>query len=53
MPEAENIPQRLGRLITSPKAYANQKTLLAGFGGFARTGRSVGSNPKASIRSGW
>ena len=30
MPEAENIPQRLGRLITSPKAYAKQKTLLAG-----------------------
>ena len=30
MPEAEEIPQRLGRLITSPKAYAKQKTLLAG-----------------------
>ena len=30
MPEAEKIPQRLGRLIASPKAYAKQKTLLAG-----------------------
>jgi len=30
MPEAEKIPQRLGRLITSPKAYARQKSLLAG-----------------------
>jgi cytochrome P450 len=30
MPEAEKIPQRLGRLITSPKAYAKRKTLLAG-----------------------
>ena len=30
MPEVEKIPQRLGRLITSPKAYAKQKTLLAG-----------------------
>lgn len=31
MPEAEKIPARLGRLIASPKAYANQKALLAGF----------------------
>jgi cytochrome P450 len=30
MPEAEKIPQRLGRLITSPKAYAKQTSLLAG-----------------------
>jgi hypothetical protein len=30
MPEAEEIPRRLGRLIASPKAYAKQKTLLAG-----------------------
>ena len=30
MPKAEEIPQRLGRLIASPKAYAKQKTLLAG-----------------------
>jgi cytochrome P450 len=30
MPEAENIPHRLGRLIASPKAYAKQKSLLAG-----------------------
>jgi cytochrome P450 len=30
MAEAENIPHRLGRLITSPKAYARQKSLLAG-----------------------
>jgi cytochrome P450 len=30
MPEAKKIPQRLGRLIASPKAYAKQKTLLAG-----------------------
>jgi cytochrome P450 len=30
MPEAEQIPQRLGRLITSPKAYAKQKSLLTG-----------------------
>jgi len=29
MPEAENIPHRLSRLITSPKAYARQKSLLA------------------------
>ena len=28
--EAEKIPQRLGRLITSPKAYAKQTSLLAG-----------------------
>jgi cytochrome P450 len=32
MPEAEKIPHRLGRLITSPKAYARQKSLLAGLG---------------------
>src|SRR5947209_5167621 len=31
MSHAETIPQRLGRLITSPKAYAKQKSLLAGF----------------------
>jgi cytochrome P450 len=31
MAEAENIPERLGRLIVSPKAYARQKALLAGF----------------------
>src|SRR3954451_13287333 len=31
MPEAEKVPQRLGRLIASPKAYAKQKALLAGF----------------------
>lgn len=30
MPEAEKIPERLGRLIASPKAYARQKSLLAG-----------------------
>ena len=30
MPEAEKIPHRLGRLIASPKAYARQKSLLAG-----------------------
>src|SRR5260370_7399207 len=30
MPEAERIPERLGRLIASPKAYARQKSLLAG-----------------------
>jgi cytochrome P450 len=30
MPEAEKIPQRLGRLITSPKAYAKQTSLVAG-----------------------
>ena len=30
MPEAEKIPRRLGQLITSPKAYAKQKSLLAG-----------------------
>jgi hypothetical protein len=30
MPEAQQIPRRLGRLITSPKAYARQKSLLAG-----------------------
>ena len=30
MPEAEKIPHRLGRLIASPKAYAKQKSLLAG-----------------------
>jgi cytochrome P450 len=29
MPEVEKIPRRLGRLITSPKAYARQKSLLA------------------------
>ena len=29
MLEAEKIPHRLGRLITSPKAYARQKSLLA------------------------
>ena len=31
MPEAEKVPKRLGRLIASPKAYAKQKALLAGF----------------------
>ena len=31
MAEAAKIPQRLGYLIASPKAYARQKTLLAGF----------------------
>ncbi len=30
MAEAEYIPERLGRLIASPKAYARQKSLLAG-----------------------
>src|SRR5260370_18804595 len=30
MPEVEKIPHRLGRLIASPKAYAKQKSLLAG-----------------------
>src|SRR5260370_25687127 len=30
MAEAEKVPQRLGRLIASPKAYARQKSLLAG-----------------------
>src|SRR3954463_10042201 len=30
MAEAEHIPERLGRLIASPKAYARQKSLLAG-----------------------
>jgi cytochrome P450 len=30
MPVAEKIPDRLGRLITSPKAYARQKSLLVG-----------------------
>jgi cytochrome P450 len=30
MPEAEKIPHRLGLLITSPKAYARQKSLLEG-----------------------
>src|SRR6266851_6722840 len=30
MPEAEKIPHRLGRLIASPKAYAKQRSLLAG-----------------------
>jgi len=29
-PEADKTPQRLGRLITSPKAYAKRKSLLAG-----------------------
>jgi cytochrome P450 len=29
-PEPEKIPHRLGRLITSPKAYARQKSLLGG-----------------------
>src|SRR6478609_3522441 len=29
-PEPERIPARLARLITSPKAYAKQKSLLAG-----------------------
>jgi cytochrome P450 len=29
--EIEKIPDRLGRLIVSPKAYARQKSLLAGF----------------------
>ena len=28
--DAEKIPHRLGRLIASPKAYARQKSLLAG-----------------------
>jgi cytochrome P450 len=32
MPEAENIPARLARLITSPKAYARRKSLLAALG---------------------
>ncbi len=32
MPEAKKIPQRLGRLITSPKAYARQKSLVAALG---------------------
>jgi cytochrome P450 len=32
MPEAENIPARLARLITSPKAYARQISLLAALG---------------------
>ncbi len=31
MAEAEEVPRRLGRLIASPKAYAKQKALLAGF----------------------
>ena len=30
MAEAEYIPERLGRLIASPKAYARQRSLLAG-----------------------
>lgn len=30
MAAAEGIPQRLGRLITSPKAYARQRSLLIG-----------------------
>jgi cytochrome P450 len=30
MPEVEKIPERLGRLIASPKAYARQKSLLVG-----------------------
>ena len=41
MPEVEKIPQRLGRLITSPKAYANQKTLLAGLR-WLRANRALG-----------
>lgn len=32
MAEVEKIPARLGRLITSPKAYARQKSLLAALG---------------------
>jgi cytochrome P450 len=31
MHEAANVPERLGRLIVLPKAYAKQKSLLAGF----------------------
>ncbi len=31
MHEAAKLPERLGRLIVSPKAYAKQKSLLAGF----------------------
>src|SRR4051794_15524449 len=31
MAEADKIPERLGRLIASPKAYTRQKALLAGF----------------------
>src|SRR5262245_5521669 len=30
MPDAEEIPQRLGHLIASPKAYARRKSLLGG-----------------------
>jgi cytochrome P450 len=30
MQEAEKVPHRLGQLIASPKAYARQKSLLAG-----------------------
>src|SRR5262247_2049886 len=30
MSESEKIPERLGRLIASPGAYARQKTLLVG-----------------------
>ena len=41
MPEVEKIPQRLGRLITSPKAYANRKTLLAGLR-WLRANRALG-----------
>jgi len=31
MHDAATVPERLGRLIVSPKAYARQKPLLAGF----------------------
>ena len=31
MIEAAKVPERLGRLIVSPKAYAKQNSLLAGF----------------------
>jgi len=31
MNETAKVPERLGRLIVSPKAYAKQKSLLAGF----------------------
>src|SRR5260370_7832995 len=31
MNETAKVPERLGRLIVSPKAYAKQKPLFAGF----------------------
>src|ERR1700687_5245913 len=41
MPEVEKVPQRLARVITSRKAYANQKTLLAGLR-WLRANRALG-----------